>query len=126
MKTNDWKEEEIAIPDGLEAKLEQLIDRLAEQEMQTKRRRLWTGTFSAAASIVLLLSISIFFYMRQPNDSQLIAQIENPELTYLEARKALEKVSVNFNKGMNQLAFVSGRIEKTNQILDKTFNKETK
>ena len=126
MKTNDWKDEEIAIPDGLEARLEQLIDDLAEQEMQTKRRRLW-GTFSAAASIALLLSIGAFFYPKQRDNSQLIAQhIENQELAYSETLKALEKVSVNFNKGMNQLEFMSEKMEKTNQILDKTFNTEIK
>jgi len=126
MKTNDWKDEEIAIPGGLEAKLEQLIDRLSEQEKQTRRRRLWTGTFSAAASIALLLSVGIYFHTKRSNDSQLAAQIENPELAFLEAQKALEKVAVNFNKGMDQLAFVSEKIEKTNQILDKTLKKETK
>ena len=123
MKTNDWKDENIAIPNGLEAKLEQLIDGLAEQETQTKRRRLWVS-FSAAASIALLLSMGTFFYTKQARDIQLTAQnIENPELAYLEAQKALEKVSINFNKGMNQLAFVSEKIDKTNQILDKTLKK---
>ena len=127
MKTSDWKDEEITIPDGLEAKLEQLIDGLAEQEMQTKRRRLWTGVFSAAAGIALLLSIGVFFPPKQPRDLQLTAQnIENPELAYVETLKALEKVSANFNKGTDQLAFVSGKIEKTNNILDKTFNSQIK
>ena len=125
MKTNDWKEEEITIPDGLEAKLEQLIDGLAELEMQKKRHRLWLGAISAAAS--LLLAIGVFFYTKQPNDSQRLAQsTQNSEFTYLEAQKALEKISVNFNKGMNQLALMSEKIEKTNQILDKTFNTEKK
>ena len=119
MKTNDWKEDEIAIPEGLEARLEQLIDRLSEQEMQTKRRRLW-GTFSAAASIALLLSIGILLLPKRSDNLQLTAQIENPEFAYREALKALEKVSVNFNKGMDQLAFVSEQMEKTNHILDKT------
>ena len=123
----NWKDEEITVPDGLETKLEQLIDNLAEQEMQTKRRRLWVSIFSVAASIALLLSVSMFFHTQQPNHSQLTAQnIENPELAYLETLKALGKVSVNFNKGMNQLAFVSTEIEKTNYILNKTFNTERK
>ena len=123
MKTKNWKDEEIAIPDGLEARLEQLIDKLAEQELQTKRRRLWVSIFSVAASIALLLSVGMFFHTQQPNNSQLTAQnMASPELAYVETLKALEKVSVNFNKGMDQLAFVSTEIEKTNQILNKTFN----
>ena len=128
MKTNDWKDEDILIPDGLEARLEQLIDNLAEQEKQTKRRRLWVSTFSAAAGIALLLSIGVFFYPKQTGHWQLTAQaeIENPERAYIETLKALEKVSVNFNKGMDQLAGVSEKLDKTNHILDKTFKKETK
>ena len=127
MKTNDWKDEEILIPEGLENRLEQLIDRLAEQEKQAKRRRLWITTFSAAASIALLLSAGVFFHTKQYKDSQLAAQsIEHPELAYFETLKALEKVSVNFNKGMDQLAGVSEKIDKTNHILDKTLKKEIK
>jgi hypothetical protein len=127
MKTNDWKDEEIIIPEGLEAKLEQLIDDLAEQEKQTKRRRLWISALSAAASIALMVSVGVFFYTQPPRDRQLTAhEIQRLELAYLEAQKALENVSVHFNRGMNQLAFVSEKIEKTNQILDKTFNTEKK
>ena len=122
MKTNDWKEEEIAIPDGLSTRLEQLIDGLAEHETQMKRRRVCLGTFSAAAAIALLLSMSIFFHTKQSS----LRSIENPELAYFEAQKALEKVSVNFVKGMNQMTFVAEKMEKTNQILNKTFKKEPK
>ncbi|MDR0547397.1 MAG: hypothetical protein LBG77_07440, partial [Dysgonamonadaceae bacterium] len=55
------KDEEIVIPKGLEQKLETLIDHLAEQEAQSKRRqlRIWTG--SIAAGIALLLSLGVFF-----------------------------------------------------------------
>ena len=124
MKTNDWKDEEIAIPDGLKTRLEHLIDDLAEQEiLQTRRRRLWLRTFSAAASIAFLLLITVFFPPKNSKNLQLTAQIENPELAYIEAQKALEKVSIHFNKGMDQLAFVSEKMEKTNQILDKTLKK---
>jgi len=124
MKTNDWKDEEIAIPDGLKTRLEHLIDDLAEQEiLQTRRRRLWLRTFSAAASIAFLLLITVFFPPKKTSNLQLTAQIENPELAYIEAQKALEKVSIHFNKGMDQLAFVSEKMEKTNQILEKTLKK---
>jgi hypothetical protein len=126
MKTNEWNDEDIAIPEGLEAKLEQLIDDLAEQEMLVKRRRLWLGAISAAASI--LLAIGVFFHTKQPDDSLRITQnIENnQEFAYLETQKALEKISLHFNKGMNQLAFVSEKMNETNQILNKTLKKETK
>ena len=119
------KEEEIVIPEGLESRLEALIDRLAEQETQIKRRRLWFYTSGIAAAIAVLLSLSVYFHTQSRNNLQFSAThtIENPEIAYLEAQKALKKVSLNFNKGMNQLAMVSGKVDKTNQILDKTFNK---
>ncbi|GHU71919.1 hypothetical protein FACS189413_14270 [Bacteroidia bacterium] len=118
------KEEEIIIPKGLEKKLENLIDHLAEQEAQTKRRRLWIGTFGAAASIALLISTGVWFHTKQNNDKLLTAyNIENSGQAYLEAQKALEKVSLNFNKGVNQLVCVSENLDKTNHILDKTFKK---
>ncbi|MDR0683389.1 MAG: hypothetical protein LBG15_16350 [Dysgonamonadaceae bacterium] len=127
MKPNDWKDKEISIPEGLEARLEQLIDSLVEQESQMKRRRLWTGLISAAACVALLLSTVVFFHTKQINDVQLTVQnIKNPELAYFEAQKALEKVSVKFNKGTSQLTFVSEKVKKTNQVLNKTFNKEIK
>jgi hypothetical protein len=104
--------------------LENLINRLAEEEAQLKRRqlRIWTG--SIAAGLVLLISIGIFFHTKSDNDRRLTAHnIENPEQAYREAQKALEKVSHNFNKGINQLVYVSGSLEKTNEILDKTLKK---
>ena len=120
----EMKDEEIVIPKGLERKLENLIDRLAEQEAQSKHRRLWIWTGSVAAGLALFISIGIFFHTKSNNDRRLAAHsIENPEQAYLEAQKALEKVSLNFNKGINQLACVSGNLKKTNQILDNTLKK---
>ena len=105
--------------------METLIDRLAEEEIQVKRRQRWIWLGSIAAGIAILLSLNLFFHTEQKNDLQLSSAhpIENPETAYMETQKALKKVSLKFNKGMNQLAMVSGRVDKTNQILDKTFNK---
>jgi hypothetical protein len=47
----------------------------------------------------------------------------DPEIACMEAQKALLLVSRNFNKGLNQLAMVSQELDKSNQILNKTFKK---
>jgi hypothetical protein len=125
MKTDDVFEK-IEVPAGLESKLAALIDRLANKEEQSKKKtryiRLWT--FSAAAGIALLLSVGWFFH---PNTGARLlvvdrpaASMEDPEKAYEEAQKALALVSMNFNKGMNQLALATSEIEKSNKILNNT------
>ncbi|GHT49228.1 hypothetical protein FACS189440_14570 [Bacteroidia bacterium] len=128
MKT-DKRFDEIEVPDGLESKLETLIDQLAEKEQQSKRKgeqiRLWI--VSAAASLALLISAGVLFHSKNGNNYPVTAQkvhtIEDPEITRQEAEKALTLVSINFNKGMGQLAIVTNEIEKSNTTLNKTFKK---
>jgi hypothetical protein len=121
--------DEIEVPAGLESKLESLIDRLAEKEEQSKRKgeqiRLWI--VSAAASMALLISVGVLLHSKNENHSPVAAQKGNtmvdPEMAYQEAEKALTLVSLNFNKGMDQLAIVTNEIEKSNTILNKTLKK---
>jgi hypothetical protein len=115
--------DKIEAPADLEAKLETLINRLDEKEKQKKREKrqtlLWIG--SAAASIVLFISMSLFFHANKEKNiltTQTITSIEDQEMACLEAQKALELVSRNFNKGMDQLTIVTNEIEKTNNILN--------
>jgi len=125
MKTDDFLNK-IDVPAGLESRLEILIDRLDKEEMQSKRKakqvRLWAG--GIAASIVALISVGLYINssdkMNISNASQ-TATINDPEVAYREAERALVLVSQNFNKGLAQLAMVSDEIEKTNNTLDKTF-----
>jgi hypothetical protein len=115
---------QIEVPADLESRLETLIDDLAEKENQSKRKarqlRLWT--VGIAASIVLLFSVGWFFHSDREHPVPLTAQAVNPaenlEISCLEAQKALVLVSVNFNKGLNQLAMANNEIEKSNKILN--------
>jgi hypothetical protein len=121
--------DEIEVPAGLESKLENLIDQLAEKDRQSKRKgeqiRLWI--VSAAASLALLISVGVLLNSRNENNSPVAAQkvntIEDPEIACQEAQKALTLVSLNFNKGMDQLAIVTNEIEKYNKTLNKTLKK---
>jgi hypothetical protein len=128
MKTDDLSK--IEIPDGLEAKLENLIDHFAEIENQSKKKvkqiRWWTS--SAAASLLLLVSAGVFFLdfdrgSKSEATVQTSIETENQYVTCREVQRALALVSINFNKGMNQLAMATNEIEKSNKTLNKTLKR---
>jgi hypothetical protein len=130
MKTEDELFEEVEIPVNLEARLENLIDDLAKAEnlskQKTKQVRLWVG--SIAAGIALILSVGLYYLNPGTETDALVTatqpnEITDPEAACIEAQKALILVSRNFNKGLNQLAMVSEELDKSNQILNKTFKK---
>ena len=125
MKTNDVFDT-IEIPADLETRLESLIDRLAEEEKLKKskvhRLHWWVG--SVAAGVAILLSIGIFLHFDNQKDLQARTYApEEQEVARLEAEKALVLVSLNFNKGMDQLALAMNEIEKSNNIINKTFKR---
>lgn len=130
-------ENTIDVPPTLEVKLENLIDGLANEqkkiETKPKSRKLviWIG--SVAASVAILLSVGLYFKENQ-HETVILVQKENQikdnkvttseEASIEEAQKALVLLAQNFNKGVNQINRVSENIEKTNKILDKTFNRK--
>ncbi len=123
MNTESDKLYEIETPAGLEAKLSDLIDRVAEKERHTKRvaRIFWTG--GIAASVAILFSIGFFRSTKNTFDTPMASRhivVEDPEVASREVQKALLQISVNFNKGVEQLNLLSESLEKTNNILDKT------
>lgn len=125
MKTED-QFDKIEIPAGLEARLDQLIDRLEEKEKQAKNkiRQIRWGISGMAASVALLLSIGIIL---NSNDTQRTVQEEislpEQESACMEAQKALALVSLKFNKGMDQLTLAVNEIEKSNNTIYKTFKR---
>jgi hypothetical protein len=130
MKIEDLYDE-IEVPAGLEARLDTLIDSLAETEKRVKRKiklRLWTG--SIAASIIIALSVGLLLKpANQPDTFSVLAssdlrQIDDPETAYKEIKKALELMSTNLNKGFDEFNIVfANEIEKSNEIINKTLIK---
>jgi hypothetical protein len=117
---------DINIPADLKSKLETLIDRLEREEKYSKQKakqiRLWVG--SIAASLVILVSIGLYMRSFDKTETSAIsvtATIDDPELAYIEAVKALTRVSMNFNKGLSQLTLASNEMKKTTKTLNKTF-----
>lgn len=117
----DKLHEKINVPADLEAKLSNLIDSLDAKEKRSKRNIFWIS--GIAASMVILFSIGFFYHSENTYDTPITTNhiiIENPEEASIEAKKALMKVAVNFNKGMEQLNLLSDNLQKTNNILNKT------
>ncbi|MDR0232919.1 MAG: hypothetical protein LBI82_12510 [Dysgonamonadaceae bacterium] len=114
----------------LETKLSELIGTLANEEtakVDVSKRQIWLWAGSVAASFLLLVSFGLLFHHN--NDKEAFASqhtqykdtFDNPEGAAIEAQKALALFSANYNKGIDQLAMAVGNIEKTNEIINKTF-----
>ncbi|MDR1090686.1 MAG: hypothetical protein LBL79_06385 [Prevotella sp.] len=139
-----YEAEPVDVPLSLESEMNSLIDGLAGDESkeaqkvelkpQDNRRIMWTWIASAVAGVAILVSAGIFF--NKPAavipDEPAIAQQQpdEPEMpeadkqAVKEAKEALILLSAKFNKGVNQLAVVSSNIEKTNEVLNKSFNRK--
>jgi len=132
---NLYKSEPVNVPEDLGMKLENLIDELAEKEtvkvslkpQQSKRNMLkWAG--SIAAGIAILVTAGLIFNKQDTATVVPTAKTETvteeDEEKIKEAQDALMLLSTKFNKGMDQLASASANLDKTNDILNKTFNRK--
>ena len=104
-------------PEGMEERLGNLIDQweLTEQKTQKKRRIFhlqWIG--SIAASLLLVIGISLYFHEPQRKDT-----CATPEEAYAHAEKALVMFSEALNKGIRPIQ----DMEKTNENIRKQINK---
>ena len=104
-------------PEGMEERLGNLIDQweLSEQKTQKKRRIFhlqWVG--SIAASLLLVIGISLHFHEPQRKDT-----CATPEEAYAHAEKALVMFSEALNKGIRPIQ----DMEKTNENIRKQINK---
>jgi hypothetical protein len=128
MKTENLHDE-FEVPSGLEARLEALIDKLDEAEKRSKRKyriRLWTGVAASVAVLVfagLLLnpetepSVSDSPVQEHAN----IRQIDDPEAAYSEIKKALELMSANLNRGIDECNIIfANELGKSNELIVKS------
>jgi hypothetical protein len=97
------RDEEIPVPEDLEAGILARLNRVQQPVRKLARRNLYVA-MSAAAGLLLLVS-SVMFLSR--NNDQ--GSISDPELAYAESRQALELVSRHFNDATAKLTGL-GRI----------------
>lgn len=99
------------VPEGLEERLSQSIDRWGKKHRTLRLQ--WIG--SIAASLLLLFGAG--WYLQEPPRKDTCA---TPEEAYIEAQKALVLFSTALNKGMKQMDVLQETTERMEKIF--TYN----
>lgn len=120
---NKVLQEDQTLPEGLSERLEQQLDAWpATEKKETVRssfRRRSLYWFIGAAAIALLC-IGIFrFTDFNEGKHQLADTYTDPQEAAIAARKALAFMSVNLNKGIDQMNNAQQEMHKVNHILNK-------
>ena len=114
------------MPEGLEQRLEALIDDLDRREGgKAKTQAFWLRIGGIAAAVALVLVVGGLYLSWPEPTPELVAEqptstVEYPEEAYLETVKALTLVSANLNKGLDQLAMAETKIDRANTIVNET------
>jgi len=73
--------------------------------LQTKKSKVrW---LSIAASILVLLGISTFTYLHQPEETKDLGTYESPEAAFEATQKALSMLSKNVNVGIESVSYIN-------------------
>jgi len=101
---------------AVQAKQEQFS---ATNPLQTKKRKsvVW---ISVAASVVVLLGVSVFTYhhYNQPKSNDL-GTYDDPEIAYRETQKALALISKHVNTGIGSMNYLNEYEQSKNRIFKK-------
>ena len=112
--------EDQTLPEGLSERLEQQIDAWAAAEkketIRSSFRRRSLYWLSGAAAVALLC---IFQFTTPNEEHQLADTYTNPQEAAMAAQKALAFMSVNLNKGIEQVNEAQQEMNKVNKILNK-------
>jgi hypothetical protein len=94
--------EPVDLPSDLNARLIDRLDAAAKSESRGRRIGIYSLSGLAAGLLVLL---SVYLGIIRDGHEQSIQQyaIEDPEIAYIEARKALEYISGKWNTGTSEL-----------------------
>lgn len=118
-------QEEQVLPEGLSHRLEAQIDAWATMEQKRGRplshRRTLYWLSGIAASILLCIGLFQYNDLNQVSD-RFTDTYTNPEEAAVAAKKAFTLLSLNFNKGINQVSDAGQEIDKVNNILNKHLN----
>ena len=106
--------EDQTLPEGLSERLEQQIDAWAAAEKKETIR----SSFRRR-SLFLRIGIRIFLFTTPNEEHQLADTYTNPQEAAMAAQKALAFMSVNLNKGIEQVNEAQQEMNKVNKILNK-------
>lgn len=118
---NKVLQEDQTLPEGLSERLEQQIDAWATAEKKEtirssfrQRSLYWLSGVAAVA----LLCVGIFQFVPLNKEHQLTDTYTNPQEAAIAAQKALAFMSVNLNKGIEQVNEAQQEMNKVNDILN--------
>jgi hypothetical protein len=74
---------------------------------------------SIAASVVVLLGISTFTYLHQPEESSDLGTYESPEAAFEATQKVLSLLSENVNVGIESLSYIN-EFQNSKELIFKT------
>lgn len=117
------------VPEALEEKLNRLIDEKAEEEQRfflpNKSRRNWRWIGGIAATVFLLLGIgySIGNLGQNMRPSTPKDTFSDPRIAYEVLQATLMEVSVNLNRGIEQVAETQEDVTKINKEVIKEFKR---
>ena len=85
--------------------------------LQAKKRNVrW---LSIAASVVVLLGISTFTYLHQPEETNDLGTYESPEEAFEATQKALSMLSKNVNVGIESVTYIN-EFQNSKELIFKT------
>ena len=113
--------EDQTLPEGLSERLEQQIDAWAAAEKKEtirssfRRRSLY---WLSGAAAIALLCVGIFQFVAPEKEHQLADTYTNPQEAAIAAQEALAFLSINLNKGIEQVNEAQQEMNKVNEILN--------
>lgn len=114
---------DIEIPNGLENRLEILIDKLEKSNKKSPKVKKinWKWPLTIAASIIIIASVCIHFLQTQEKSENplRVDTYSDPEEAYIVTQQTLLFASNKLNKGLNQLESVQHDIDKVNKMTQK-------
>lgn len=113
--------EDQTLPEGLSERLEQQIDAWAAAEKKETIRssfRRHSLYWLSGAAAVALLCVGIFQFVAPEKEHQLADTYTNPQEAAIAAQEALAFLSINLNKGIEQVNEAQQEMNKVNEILN--------
>ena len=124
-------EETVPVPEDLNQKIIDSIDRVERKASRTRRISVFSLS-GLAAGLLIMIAVYLFYIRTDTSpmlaDNQMVDTYENPLDAYEEAKRTLAYVSAKLNNGTSELDHVKKQVSKTAdpfQSLSK-FNKGSK
>ena len=90
-----------------------------KQTIPLQAKKLNVAWLSIAASVVVLLGISTFMYLHQPQEPNDLGTYDSPEAAFEATQKALSMLSKNVNVGIESVSYIN-EFQNSKELIFKT------